>query len=112
MLSKTDKLFRRIFMALTTLAAMLAIVLIANLFFSVPLNSKSLWIGSILTYLTVNLVISVSGIYNRLVILFLGILILGVFFVSIIHWPLVPSLIAGMGIMVLCGLFYITFLHG
>lgn len=112
MANKTDKIFRKIFLGLLTLAVMLVFVLAVHLFFDVPLESKILWGGSILTYLIINLIIDISGIYNRLVILGAGIIILAVFFVSIIKWPVIPSLVAGMVIMVVCGLLYITFLHG
>lgn len=111
MTDKTDKLFRKIFMGLTTFAVMLAFILTMNIFFSVPLDSKVLWAGSFITYLIINLIIDVSGIYNRLFILGTGIVILSIFFTNIIHWPILPSVLAGMVIMVIIGLFYITFLH-
>ena len=110
--NKTDKLFRKIFLGLLTLAAMLAFILSIHLFIGTPLNSGILWGGSVLTYLIVNLIIDISGIYNRLIILGAGIVMLTVFFISIIKWSVVPSLVTGMIIMVICGLLYISFLHG
>lgn len=112
MADKTDKIFRKIFLGLLTLAVMLAFVLTMNLFFGISLHSKTLWTGSILTYLIINLIIDISGIYNRLIILAVGVIILTVFFTSIIKWPVTPSIVTGLVIMMVCGLMYITFLHG
>ena len=112
MANKTDKIFRKIFLGLLTLAVMLAFILMMHLFFDVPMESKILWVGSILTYLIINLIIDFSGIYNRLIILAAGIIILSVFFISVIKWPVVPSMVTGMVIMLVCGLLYISFLQG
>jgi hypothetical protein len=107
----SDKLFKKIFMGLVTFAVMLTFVLAVHLFFSVPINSKPLWIGSLLTYLVINLIIDLTGLINRIVILIVGIVLLTIFFIAIINWPIVPSLLTGMIIMVMSGLLYITFLH-
>lgn len=111
MLKFTDKLFRKLFMGLVTLAVMLVFILGMNLLLGIPLDSKALWGGSLLTFVAINLILDVSGITKRLIILGVSIIILGVFFNAIINWPLVQSLLAGLVILVISGLLYITFLH-
>jgi len=98
-------------MGLMTFAVMLTFVLAIHLFFAVPINSKALWTGSLLTYLIINLIIDLTGLVNRILILIVGIILLTTFFIAIINWPVVPSLLTGMIIMVMSGLLYITFLH-
>ena len=107
----TDKLFRKIFLGLMTLAVMLIFILAMNLFLDVSIYSKTLWGGSLLTYLIINLIIDVSGIQYRLLILVAGIIILATFFLLTLNWPLIPSLLIGLTIMIISGLLYISFLH-
>jgi len=110
-MNKTDRIFRKIFMGLMTLALMLVFILSSHIFFAVPLDSKMLWTGSLLTYLVINLIIDICGIANKLIVLLVSIVILGIFFNTIINWPLGHSLMTGMVIMIVSGLLYFTFLH-
>jgi hypothetical protein len=111
MQKSTDKLFRKLFMGLVTLAVMLVFILGMHLLLGVPLDSKALWGGSVLTFLAINLILDLSGITKRLIVFGVSIVILGIFFNSIINWPLTSSFLAGLIIIVISGLLYISFLH-
>lgn len=98
-------------MGLVTMAIMLGLILSVHLLFGVSLKSKPLWTGSIMAYLSINLIFDISGIKKKIIILVACSIMLGVFFFTILSWTLVPSLLAAMIILMLTILLYMTFLH-
>ncbi|MBU0706217.1 hypothetical protein KJ662_04695 [Patescibacteria group bacterium] len=82
-----------------------------HLLLNIPLNSKTLWGGSLLTYLAINLIFDISGISKKIIVLGVSSIIMGIFFNAILNWALVPSLLTGMVILMLSVILYMTFLH-
>lgn len=111
MLKSTDRLFRKLFMGLVTMAIMLVFILSMNLLFQIPLNSKALWSGSILAYVAINLIFDIRGITRKIIILCISSITMGMFFSEILHWTLVTSLLTGTVILIISVLLYMTFLH-
>ncbi len=110
MLKFTDKLFKKLFVGLVTLAVMLGLIICVHLLFGISLHSKSLWIGSILVYLSINLIFDINGIKKKIIILGVSSIIVGIFFIMALSWALAPSLLTAMIILILSVLLYMTFL--
>ncbi len=111
MIKFTDQLFKKLFMGLVTLAVMIGLILSVHLLFEVSLQSRTLWTGSIIAYLSINLIFDISGIKKKIIILVVSSIVLGIFFLTVLSWALVPSLITAMVILILIILLYMTFLQ-
>lgn len=111
MLKFSDRLFRKFFMGLVSLALMLVFVLSMHLFLGINLDSRPLWGGSILAFLAINLVFDINGVIKKIFILGVSSVILGTFFNAVLNWSLAPSLLTGTVILMLSVLLYMSFLH-
>lgn len=98
-------------MGLVTMAVMLVFILSMHLLFQIPLNSRILWGGSILAFVAINLIIDISGIIKKIIILCMSSIVMGVFFNTVLNWPLIPSLLMGIVILIISVMLYMTFLH-
>ena len=107
----TDKLFRKIFIGLVTLAVMLVLILSMHMLFQIPLDSRVLWSGNILVFVAINLIFDINGITKKIIILGVSSIVIGVFLNSVLNWPLIPSLVMGIGILIISALLYMTFLN-
>ena len=111
MLKSTDRLFRKLFIGLVTMAIMLVFILSMHLLFQIPLNSKALWGGSILTYTAINLIFDIRGITRKIIVLSISSITMGIFFSKILNWNIGTSLLTGTVILIISVLLYMTFLH-
>jgi len=106
-----DRKFRKVFTFLVTLALLLSFILSVHLLLSVPLNSTKLWSGSLLPFLAINILADVSSIQRKILVLSVSIVIMGIFFHTILNWALAPSLYTGTIILILSALLYSTFVN-
>ncbi|MDH5597309.1 MAG: hypothetical protein OEY44_04335 [Candidatus Peregrinibacteria bacterium] len=106
----TDKAFRRVFFALTSMTIMLIFVLFMNVILFVPLNSKPLWIGTGIMYLGINSIYSFRSIKWKVVTLILTAVAMTTFLKLVMHWALLPSIFTALIVVSITILLYMTFI--
>ena len=106
----TDKEFKGIFIFLLTVGFTLAFILGLHLLISVPINSKPLWVGSLIMLIAINVAYDISSIIGKVITLFITIILMTLFFTLMLNWSLTPGIYVASMIVSLVTMLYFTFL--
>ena len=101
----TDLEFRKLFVSLAGLGFVLAISLIISFVFDIGLNSLELWIGALISYLTL-FCYYILPLWGKVVTLFVSTFAISTFLFLVFNWSITVSIVLSfIPILIVFGIF-------
>jgi hypothetical protein len=104
-----EKHFKKIYDSLVSAVAILFLVLIASIFFEIPLNSARFWVEIIILYLLIDGFLIIEKIISKIIFALLLIAFMTYFITSTLGWNLQSSIYGGVIVSAMLSILDITF---